>query len=148
MQTPSLTVSEIQWGSQVYLQTLALRHEILRKPLGLVFDPGIFGAEAEDHHIVAKQGDWVVGCMILSKTTDAMKMRQVAVANELQRRGVGASMVRLAEEIAKNKHAKCMVLHARDTAIPFYLSMGYEIAGEGFMEVGIPHHAMRKSLVD
>jgi predicted GNAT family N-acyltransferase len=86
--------------------------------------------------------------MILSKTSDAMKMRQVAVANELQRRGVGASMVRLAEEIAKNKHAKCMVLHARDTAIPFYLSMGYEIAGEGFMEVGIPHHAMRKSLVD
>jgi predicted GNAT family N-acyltransferase len=39
-----------------------------------------------------------------------------------------------------------MVLNARDTAIPFYLHLGYELVGEPFVEVGIPHRKMRKAL--
>jgi predicted GNAT family N-acyltransferase len=39
-----------------------------------------------------------------------------------------------------------MILHAREAAVPFYLKLGYALAGEPFEEVGIPHRAMEKTL--
>jgi predicted GNAT family N-acyltransferase len=39
-----------------------------------------------------------------------------------------------------------MVLHARETAVPFYLKLGYEVVGGQFEEVGIPHFKMEKKL--
>jgi predicted GNAT family N-acyltransferase len=46
-------------------------------------------------------------------------------------------------EMGKQK----MVLHARDSALDFYLSLGYNIVGDQFEEVGISHHRMEKSFV-
>lgn len=143
-----IMVQRIAWGDRFYAQTLALRYEVLRKPIGLVFDPVIFEHEASDVHIVALENNWVVGCMVLSITNEGVKMRQVAVNPKKQRSGIGASMVQFAEEIASSKKHKRMVLHARDSAISFYLAQGYRIFGFGFNEVGIPHHAMVKDLVD
>lgn len=141
-------VVEAAWGSKPYLGAIALRHEVLRRPLGLVFDPGIFGQEREDLHVVAMKGDWVVGCMILTVNETRVKMRQVAVESSLQNQGVGARMVEFAEQISTERGATEVVLHARDTAMSFYLKLGYSVVGDGFEEVGIPHHAMRKSLVE
>ena len=44
----------------------------------------------------------------------------------------------------KFKGYKKIVLSARDTAVAFYLSLGYSIEGEIFEEVGIPHQSMFK----
>ncbi|MBM3938366.1 MAG: GNAT family N-acetyltransferase [Sphingomonadales bacterium] len=147
MSNEHLVVEITPWGSVHYLQTLALRYSVLRKPLGLVFDPSIFPMETNDTHVIAKSGNRVVGCMILTAHGKDMKMRQVAVDPQFQRKGVGVQLVHLAEEKALNQGAETMVLHARDSAIPFYLSLGYSIVGAGFEEVGIPHHAMRKPLI-
>lgn len=143
-----MVIQETVWRSQEYIQTLALRYEVLRKPLGLMFDPMVFQLEHADIHVSAKVADWVVGCLILSPHGKSLKMRQVAVSDEWQRQGIGAKMVVFAESLAKKSGFFEMVLNARDSAIPFYLSLGYEIVGSGFEEVGIPHHTMRKNLVD
>lgn len=143
-----IQIQPVVWGSSEYVQTLALRYEILRRPLQLSFDLMVFDLERSDIHVAAKFGDWVVGCLILTPHDKRVKMRQVAVASEWQRKGVGAKMVVFVEEFAKNSGFVEMVLHARDNAVPFYLSLGYEVVGEGFEEVGIPHHSMRKILVD
>jgi predicted GNAT family N-acyltransferase len=39
-----------------------------------------------------------------------------------------------------------MVLHARETAVPFYKVLEYNIVGDRFEEVGIPHFRMEKAL--
>ncbi|NOZ36403.1 MAG: GNAT family N-acetyltransferase [Chlorobi bacterium] len=39
-----------------------------------------------------------------------------------------------------------IVLHARKTAVSFYLKLNYKIISEQFYEVGIPHFKMRKML--
>lgn len=144
----ALLVQIVPWGSQRYIQSLGLRFEVLRRPLGLVFDPATFSDEVNDIHLVAHYKDWVLGCMILSRVMDGLKMRQVAVDQTEQRLGVGSEMIRFAEQYAKEMGCKAIVLHARDSAIPFYLKHNYELVGDGFLEVGIPHHAMRKSFVD
>ena len=147
MSNKHLVVEIATWGSVSYVQSLALRFDVLRKPLGLVFDPAIFLQENLDVHLIAKHGDWVVGCMILTPKEQQFKMRQVAVDPRFQRQGVGSKMVEYAEQYAAMQQGSAIVLHARDSAIPFYHALGYSTVGEGFEEVGIPHHAMQKSLV-
>ena len=144
---PHIECELIEWGSVKYIQSLALRHEVLRKPLGLIFDPAIFPEEKGDIHLVANHGDWLVGCMILTEAGNDLKMRQVAVANKYRRNKVGARMVALAEVKAIEMGKQKMVLHARDSALDFYLSLGYYIVGDQFEEVGIPHHRMEKAFV-
>ena len=144
---PHIECELIDWGSVKYIQSLALRHEVLRKPLGMIFDPAIFPEEKGDIHLVANHGDWLVGCMILTEAGNDLKMRQVAVANKYRRNKVGARMVALAEAKAIEMGKRKMVLHARDSALDFYLSLGYYIVGDQFEEVGIPHHRMEKAFV-
>jgi hypothetical protein len=144
---PHIECELIDWGSVKYIQSLALRHEVLRKPLGMIFDPAIFPEEKGDIHLVANHGDWLVGCMILTEAGNDLKMRQVAVANKYRRNKVGARMVALAEAKAIEMGKQKMVLHARDSALDFYLSLGYYIVGDQFEEVGIPHHRMEKAFV-
>ena len=144
---PHIECELIDWGSVKYIQSLALRHEVLRKPLGMIFDPAIFPEEKGDIHLVANHGDWLVGCMILTEAGNDLNMRQVAVANKYRRNKVGARMVALAEAKAIEMGKQKMVLHARDSALDFYLSLGYYIVGDQFEEVGIPHHRMEKAFV-
>ena len=144
---PHIELEFIEWGSVKYIQSLALRHEVLRKPLGMAFDPTIFPEEKCDIHLVANHGDWLVGCMILTESGNNLKMRQVAVANKYRRNKVGARLVASAEAKAIEMGKENMILHARDSALDFYLSLGYSIVGDQFEEVGIPHHRMEKSFV-
>jgi predicted GNAT family N-acyltransferase len=89
----------------------------------------------------------MIGYLNLTPYTDGqVKMRQVAVAATEQGRGVGSAMVAYSEEVAREKGFSTMVLHARRTAVPFYLRLGYTQEGDEFEEVTIPHYRMYKML--
>ncbi len=134
-------------GSDLYDQTVILRDRILRKPLNMVFTEEQLAAEKDQIHIACFEGDELVGCMILVPTEDhSMKMRQVAVDNEKQSKGVGRFMSEFIETYAQARGVKRIYCNARDTAVPFYHKMGYQSFGEPFIEVGIPHTKMEKLL--
>ena len=97
--------------------------------------------------LVANHGDWLVGSMILTESGNDLKMRQVAVANKYRRCRIGARMVALAEAKVIEMGKRKMVLHARDSALDFYVCLGYSIVGDQFEEVGFPHHRMEKAFV-
>jgi predicted GNAT family N-acyltransferase len=89
----------------------------------------------------------LLGCLSLLVADDASwKMRQVAVAEAVQGKGVGNTLVEASENLARLAGVNSMVLHARETAVPFYLTLGYATVGERFEEVGIPHFKMQKVL--
>ncbi|PHX91467.1 MAG: GNAT family N-acetyltransferase [Flavobacteriales bacterium] len=145
MITPTIFELAIaEWGSANYFQSLALRYGILRRPLGIFFDSKGFDAEKNDIHVVAKWGEWVVGCLILKDHGVAFKMRQVAVLDDWQGNGVGKKMVLYSEKIARDLGKTTIVLHARQSAIPFYLTLNYNIEGDEFEEIGLPHRSMYK----
>jgi predicted GNAT family N-acyltransferase len=56
-------------------------------------------------------------------------------------------LVYFAEQYAVNNGFQLIELHARDTAMDFYLKQNYKIEGAVFLEVGIPHYKMKKVLV-
>lgn len=70
----------------------------------------------------------------------------MAVQNNLQGKGIGASIMSFAENLARDKGYQKIVMHARDTAIGFYEKLGYKVKGDGFIEVNVPHHVMEKEL--
>lgn len=142
-----LTTLVVPYSSDEYQAALQLRTSILREPLGLKFTEEELRRDKKDHHIVAKLDDQVVGCLILSPSTDGwIQMRQVAVSTAHQNQGVGQALVADAEFFAKHLGFSRMFCKARDTAVPFYLKLGYEKAGEPFQSVGIEHWRMEKGL--
>lgn len=141
-----MLVCQIQYGSPEYDEAVALRYEVLRRPLGLEYTPEQLAAEWDNIHIAAFDTDQrLVGYLNLTPINpQEIKMRQVAVMPSVQRKGIGKCLVNYSEEIAKQLNFKEITLHARDVAVPFYLHLGYQIEGGEFVEVSIPHFKMKK----
>jgi predicted GNAT family N-acyltransferase len=139
----------IEFGTPEYDEEVRLRYEILRKPLGLEYTEEQLATEYADTHLgIYDDKDNLIGCLILTPKSDGIvKMRQVAVAAELQGQGVGRYMVDVSEHIARHQGFHRIELNARDTAIPFYEALGYISEGEVFLEVGIEHRFMWKELL-
>ncbi|MEO5647185.1 MAG: GNAT family N-acetyltransferase [Chitinophagaceae bacterium] len=142
-----MPIKQIDHGTKEYKQMVDLRNEILRKPLGLSFSKGDLEKEKEDILIGAFEEDKMLGCCLLTKLDGKkVRLRQMAVQNNLQGKGIGATMMNYAENIARDNGFKCMVMHARETAIGFYEKLGYKVIGDEFTEVTISHHIMEKKL--
>lgn len=124
-----------------------LRNEILRKPLGLSFLSEELHREINDLLIGAFEEDKMLGCCLLTKIDNkSVRLRQMAVQNNLQGKGIGGTMMNYAENVARDAGYKLMIMHARVTAIGFYEKLGYKITGKEFKEITIPHIIMEKKL--
>ena len=133
--------------SRIYDQIVALRHEVLRKPLGLVFTQEQLDAEATYVHMgLVVDGQIRAALYLVNEGNGVIRMRQVAVAFEFQGEGLGRELVFASEQTAGGLGAEEMILDARESAIPFYLRIGYETYGEPFEQVGMQHMKMRKRL--
>ena len=124
-----------------------LRMDILRKPLGLSFDPVDLEKEKEDVLMGAFEDDRLLGCCLLTRQDQhTMRLRQMAVPNNMQGKGIGRALMIFAENIARDLGYKKLCMHARKTALGFYEKLGYSTSGEEFTEVTIPHYIMEKAL--
>ncbi|HQY11629.1 MAG TPA: GNAT family N-acetyltransferase [Ferruginibacter sp.] len=142
-----MALKQIDHGSKEYQQMVKLRNDILRQPLGLSFDEEELAREKEDILIGAFDDDEMLACCLLTKTDNhSLRLRQMAVQNNLQGKGIGASMMNFAETIARDKGYKRLLMHARKTALGFYEKLGYRVVGDEFTEVTIPHYVMEKYL--
>ena len=105
--------------------------------------------ERETEHLLigAFDEDQILGCCMLTRLTgEEVRLRQMAVQNNLQGKGIGASMMNYAENMARDKGYQIISMHARKTATGFYERLGYKITGDEFNEVSIPHFNMQKVL--
>ena len=137
----------INVGTEEYSKELALRDAVLRRPLGLSICGDDLSAEYRDVHIGAFRGNVLAGVLVLTRVDETtLKMRQVCVAEPYRGRHAGAALVASAEVYARGHGCTRIVLHARRQAAAFYEKLGYRKCGAEFIEVGIPHYAMYKSL--
>lgn len=138
----------ITYGSPEYHQMVELRNEILRKPLGLVFSEDDLQRDLHDILIAAFDEDIMLACCILTEQDpETCKLRQMAVQKNLQGKGVGASIIHFAENVARDRGYRKIIMHARSTVVGFYEKLGYSTFGDPFEEVTIPHFSMQKTLI-
>jgi N-acetylglutamate synthase-like GNAT family acetyltransferase len=137
----------IDYGSPEYEQMVRLRYEMLRKPLGLSFSPEELEKEKDDVLMGAFEDDRILGCCLLTPLDpQTLRLRQMAVPNNLQGKGIGRALMIFAENIARDMGYRSLMMHARITSTGFYEKLGYvKIDGE-FTEVTIKHVIMEKKL--
>lgn len=142
-----VTLLQVQHNSDAYLEAVRLRRTVLRVPLGLDFTAAELNSENSDIHVVGLEGDQVVAALVISLLGPAtFKIRQVCVDPDQQGKGIGRDLVDFSEKLIHREGGEAIVLHARETVLKFWETLGYEVDSESFLEVTIPHRKMVKHL--
>lgn len=140
-----MDIKRITPADPLYAQVWQLREDILRRPLGLSLVDEDLSDEEEEIILAGLEQGTVQACVLLKPLdTATVKLRQMAVAEALQGRGLGSELVQAAEQVAWESGFRRIELHARDVAAGFYRRLGYVQEGAPFSEVGIPHLKMIK----
>ena len=137
----------IDYGTHEYRQMLKLRDDLLRKPLGLSFSKDELEKEKDNILIGAFDDDDILGCcMLVEQAPGVARVRQMAVLNNLQGKGVGKAIMQFAENLARDRGYKSLMMHARKNTVEFFEKLGYKVSSAEFVEITIPHLVMEKEL--
>jgi len=142
-----ITFKQIEYGSETYKEELQFRNRVLRIPLGMsLFDENL-EKEATEIHLGAFSEYRLIGVLILSELNKTeVKMRQVAIDDGWRNKGIGSQFIKFSENFCAQKFYTTILLHARKTAVHFYEKCGYQVQGDAFLEINIPHFKMYKSI--
>ena len=140
-----MEIKIINTGTPEYEAMADLRMRVLLQPIGVPHTYINPERESADILVGAYDEGKLLGCCILTRLDEeTLQLRQMAVESTLQGKGIGAAIVRFAEEEAKARGYRKLIMHARDVVIDFYKKCGYSVSGAQFFEVGIPHHKMER----
>jgi len=74
------------------------------------------------------------------------KVERICVLPDYRGMGAGIEIMQKIEEYAKGLPIDELVLSSQSYAIPFYERLGYTTISEEFLDAGIPHRTMKKTL--
>lgn len=140
--------NQITFGTPAYDDSIQLRHQVLRAPLGISFEAEDLAQEYNQIHLgcYSDSAELLAILVLWIQDDKTLKMRQVAVDPLHQKKGIGSVLVAASEAYAAKHNYKTIVLHARDEAVPFYERLTYKKVGKPFTEVGIKHYKMKKQI--
>lgn len=143
----AMALKIIDYGTEEYKQMLKLREDILRQPLGLHLSQEELDREKDNLMMAAFDDDKMLACcMLVEEGPQIVRLRQMAVLNDLQGQGIGKALLQFAENVARDRGYQKITMHARKNAAGFYEKLGYRVMGDEFIEITIPHYLMEKSL--
>lgn len=139
--------TEIAYDSDLYRESLHLREQVLRAPLGLTLSASDTAGKHQQRHFGIVQQHTLLACLVVKTGQQPVaKLRQMAVAPVMQGQGLGKMLVDATELWLRQARFDQVELNARETAMGFYQSLGYRADGPVFQQVGIPHRCMHKRL--
>jgi len=125
---------------------LELRERVFVGEQGVSVEADRDGLDPDALHVVAVEGERVVGTCRMLFADGVARLGRMAVEPELRGRGTGAELLDAAERLALARGAHTVRLHAQTGALSLYERAGYEPRGERFMEEGIEHLTMEKRI--
>ena len=125
---------------------LELRERVFCEEQGVSFEADRDGRDFEATHIVAVDGGRVIGTCRLLFRAGVARLGRLAVEPDRRGDGVAAAILREADRLARAAEAEAISLHAQTYAKELYLREGYEVRGATFVEEGIEHVSMEKTL--
>jgi GNAT superfamily N-acetyltransferase len=138
--------SAAEWAA--YYQ---LRYAVLRQPWQQPEGSERAADDAEPattHALILAPEGYAVGVGRLHPSGPGQgQVRFMAVHPAWQGQGVGRQVLHYLEAAAHRQHLTELVLHARESAVPFYERQGYAVVAPSHTLFGrIPHFLMRKLL--
>ena len=142
-----ITYRQISTHDREYALEKELRNRALRMPLGLTLsEQDLQGEDRQTHLVAMDERGQVIGCVLVAFTENGAKIRQIAIEEAYRGRGVGAKLIKGAEQAVRSRNIGTVTLHARVTARGFFERLGYAAVSGVFTEVTIPHIKMEKDL--
>src|SRR5262245_3747317 len=112
--TKAISVIAAPYGSDLYRRSVALREEILRRPLGLTLSKKELADDRQRLHFCAVAAEGVIGTVSLRPLdTRKVQLKQMAVATNRRGENIGVRLLGYAEGWARRKGFSLIVLHAR-----------------------------------
>ncbi|MFB7139572.1 GNAT family N-acetyltransferase [Gottfriedia sp. NPDC056225] len=133
------TEKEIQDALKVRVEVFVVEQQISKE---LEFD----GLDDECVHFVSYDGEQPIAAGRLRLIESTGKVQRICVLENYRGKKIGNEIMYLILKTAKEKGLSQLVLHAQESAIPFYEKLGYAITSEIFFEAGIPHVEMNLKL--
>lgn len=127
------------------------RWEMLRKPWNYPE-----GSEKDEYEQVSEhrmalnaKGDVVAIGRVHLNTSEEAQLRHMAVAPDVQGKGLGRLVLSALEAVARQQGAERMVTNSRELSMPFFSACGFEIEKEASTELGkLKRHQMVKKLTN
>lgn len=141
----------IKWtddvNSAIYQDALTIRYKVFVDEQKVPADLEIDEFEDSSLHLVLYEKNKPIATARIYELADAVyKVQRVAVLKDYRNSGIGTRLMEEIEQKAEMHKAKTLTLGSQNTAIPFYKKLGYQVASKEFMDAGIPHHTMVKTL--
>jgi predicted GNAT family N-acyltransferase len=133
-------------GDEERRAVFALRHEVFVEEQGVPLDLELDEHDDDALHLVALDGDRIVGTCRVVAANDHAKFGRLVVARDARGRGVGSALLGESERRARTGGATRMTLAAQTSAVGLYERAGYSAVGDVFLDAGIEHVTMEKAL--
>ncbi|CAH1204835.1 putative N-acetyltransferase YjcF [Paenibacillus auburnensis] len=99
-----------------------------------------------EHILVYHEEDAPVGTARLRVVDGWAKLERICLLAPYRKSGIGSFIIATLEQMAAERGLTQMKLHGQKQAEGFYQKLGYETGSPVFMEDGIPHVLMVKSI--
>lgn len=134
-----------------------MSQEQIQHGLNLFFNPSVIKKNwrSGQEYLIGKNRSFFLGFLTLEydyNGTNAIKIHTTYVIPDSHKLGCGSAMLKAAEEIAKNRGTKELVLNVnkKNPAVNFFKNRGFEVVGEELVDWGdgftSDEYVMRKTL--
>jgi predicted GNAT family N-acyltransferase len=133
---------------QAWEEYYDLRYRVLREPLQQARGSERHEGDADGIHFALYENTQLIAIARLDDTAEetVSQVRFVAVDTQNQGKGYGKRIMEAAEQGAKERGKTTMILHARDYAVDFYTSIGYELVEPSYKLFGVLQHYLMKKV--
>ncbi|NYV65738.1 GNAT family N-acetyltransferase [Bacillus sp. Gen3] len=127
----------------------SIREEVFVKeqgvPLADEFDE-FDSLDADCEHVLVYYHEEPVGTGRIRMVDGVGKLERICILEPYRKFGLGKVIIYALEEIAVEQEVTKVKLHGQTQAEGFYKKLGYQTSSSEFMEDGIPHILMTKTL--
>ena len=148
MLAPSQIVLDWFEGTDSRLRdALAIRFQVFVDEQGIPAELEIDDLDGIAWHAVAWADDVPIGtARLVSKDATHVKVGRVAVLPSHRRQGVATRLIELLLELARRQGFQQAELASQIEAMPVYEKLGFVAHGPYFLDAGLPHRLMRRTI--
>ncbi|EMT46621.1 GNAT family N-acetyltransferase [Anoxybacillus flavithermus] len=129
----------------IWRDALLVRRAVFIDEQGVSVEEEIDAFESESVHFVLYDDDKPIAAGRFRTIDGVGKIERICVLPSYRGRGIGKQMMEAIEQYAK-QHVTKVKLNAQTHAEPFYKQLGYETVSDVFLDAGIPHVTMVKTI--
>lgn len=137
----------VKYGQEetLWRDALIVRCAVFIDEQGVSEEEEIDAFEQTSIHFVLYDDDKPIATGRFRTIDDVGKIERICVLPAYRGRGLGKRIMEAIEQYA-TKHVTKVKLNAQTHAEPFYKQLGYETVSDVFLDAGIPHVTMVKTI--